>query len=30
MERIVVLAPKVEKKEILVACCTGGGKAKTA
>jgi hypothetical protein len=23
MKRIVVLAPKVEKKEILTACCTG-------
>lgn len=23
MQRIVVLAPKVEKREILTACCTG-------
>lgn len=23
MTRIVVLAPKVEKKQILTACCTG-------
>jgi hypothetical protein len=29
MARIVVLAPKVEKKEILAACCSGN-KAKSA
>jgi len=23
MERIVVVAPKVEKREILAVCCTG-------
>lgn len=23
MQRIVVLAPKIEKREILTACCSG-------
>lgn len=30
MKRIVVLAQKIEKKQILGACCSGTGKAKTA
>ena len=28
MQRIIVIAPKVEKKEILATCCAGSGKAK--
>lgn len=30
MDRIVVLAPKVEKKQILMACCPGANRAKSA
>jgi hypothetical protein len=30
LKQIVVLAPKVEKKQILMACCPGANKAKSA
>jgi len=30
MGRIVVLAPKVETREILMACCSAGNKARVA
>jgi hypothetical protein len=29
MKRIVVLAPKVEKQQILMACCPATNKAKS-
>lgn len=30
MTRIVVLAPKVEKQEILMACCNAGARTKVS
>jgi len=30
MKQVVVLAPKVEKEEVLKACCIGGTRLKVA